>query len=88
MFEIYADTKYTSVPYQTGYVGIKLSDLATQKNVGFTWNDGSYDRFTFRKITHSGTNELTFTTGTYGREGGSGTDNQYCVPIKIYGMKL
>lgn len=87
IFEMYAETDYDTDP-KLGYSGFQLSQLSAQKAVGFA-NYYTYIYCPYRLVQHTGTNELTISTGHYFRAGSSdNTSTGYGVFMKIYGIKL
>ena len=87
LFYMYDETDYGSD--NLAYTGMALSDLATEKAVGWTSKQPNYTYSAYRLVTHSGTNQLTISTGHYYRAGSSdSTSTGYGVPMKIYGIKL
>ena len=87
LFEMYDETDYGS--NNIGYTGFPLSDLSTQRAVGWTNKQPTYVYVPYRLVQHTATNELTISTGHYFRAGSSdATSTGYAPFTKIYGINL
>lgn len=87
LFEMYDETDYGS--NNIGYTGFPLSDLSTQRAVGWTSKQPNYVYVSYRLVQHTATNELTISTGHYFRASSSdATSTGYAPFTKIYGINL
>ena len=86
---------YNTIIFELGdstgvyYSGIRLSDLATAKYIGYITPQSTMYEY-FREVTHSAQNTLTISTGKYSyfRATGIGSGDNYAVFLKIYGVNI